>query len=330
MKTKVFLFLLAIIFVLGVIFLKPLIVHVKTILFISEQFPQIPVKPLSILTSPPTHSKVKLDSPNGKIVADLIVPPPRYNTDGDKPRPAIILAMGVKTQEKDKVILLNFAQTLARLGYVVFWPRLEILDKGVSSFEEPETFIKSFDYLSKLEVVDKNRISFVGFSVGSSIAMVAAEDVRINNKLHSLVFFGGYYNLADYLRTLANKTDDWQPTEGAVTHVLEIAKEKNWGESLEDLLNAQNSQSEIFKKLSPAQKLKNFKARIFIIHDKNDPYVPYSESIKLNRSLSHEVEKTFVLLNLFEHVQPKKELSWQIIFELLKLYGFLTQVFYYL
>ncbi|MBI1982454.1 MAG: hypothetical protein HYS68_02645, partial [Candidatus Levybacteria bacterium] len=165
MKIKIFLFLLAGIFVIGVIFSKPLITHVKVILFISEQFPQIPV------------------------VADLITPA------SEKPKPALILAMGVKTQEKDKVILLNFAQTLARLGYAVFWPRLEILDRGVSSFEDPETFIKSFEYLEAISAVDKNRISFVGFSVGSSIALVAAENPRINEKLHSLVFFGGYYSL---------------------------------------------------------------------------------------------------------------------------------------
>lgn len=328
MRIKTFLFLLAIVFVLGVIFLKPLMTHVKTLLFISEQFPQIPVKPLSVLTSEPLHSKVQFDSPNGKVVADLIVPVEQFNMISEKKKPALVLAMGVKTQEKDKVILLNFAKTLARLGYVVFWPRLEILDKGVSSFEEPETFIKSFEYLSEVDSVDKTRISFVGFSVGSSIALVAAEDARINNKLHSLVFFGGYYNLSDYLRALANKTDAWQPAEGAVNHVLEIAKEKKWGESINDLLETQSSKSEVFRKLSPSQNLKNFKARIFIIHDKNDPYVPYSESIKLHSLLPSEVEKTFVLLNLFEHVQPKKELSRQIIFELLKLYGFLNQVFY--
>lgn len=324
MKSKVSLFLLAIVFALGVIFLKPLITHIKVILFISEQFPQIPVKPLSLLTSSPVQTKIELNSPNGKVVADLIAP------KKPQPRPALVLAMGVKTQEKDKIILLNFAKTLARLGYVVFWPRLEILDKGVSSFEEPETFIKSFEYLSELDVVDKKRISFVGFSVGSSIALVAAEDARINNKLRSLVFFGGYYNLSDYLKALANKTDAWQPAEGAVNHVLEIAKEKKWGKSLNDLLAAQETQNEVFRKLSPSQNLKNFKARIFIIHDKSDSYVPYAESIKLSRSLPSEVEKTFVLLNLFEHVQPKKELSWQIIFELLKLYGFLNQVFYHL
>lgn len=324
MKTKVSFFLLMLIFALGVIFLKPLITHIKVILFISEQFPQIPLKPLSVLTSEPLHSKIQFDSPNGKVVADLIVP--------KKPqlRPALILAMGVKTQEKDKIILLNFAKTLGRLGYVVFWPRLEILDKGVSSFEEPETFIKSFEYLSELDVVDKKRISFVGFSVGSSIALVAAEDERISEKLHSLVFFGGYYNLADYLAALADKTDNWQPAEGAVSHVLEIAKEKKWGESLKDLLADQETQSAVFRKLSPSQNLKNFKARIFIIHDKNDPYVPYTESIKLDHSLPQAVKKSFVLLNLFEHVQPKKGISWEIAKELTRLYWFLYQVFLYL
>lgn len=139
MKTKYWGILLII--VLAVFFARPIVNHVKILLLISEEFPQIPVKPLKILTSPPLHQQIELDSSKGRVKADLFIPKQSGLT------PALILAMGVKTAPQDKSVILGFAETMSRLGYVVFWPRLKILDEGISSFDEPGTFITAFKYL---------------------------------------------------------------------------------------------------------------------------------------------------------------------------------------
>ena len=219
--------------ILALLFFQPIVAAAKVLLLISEQFPQIPLKPLHLLTNQPKHEQVNFGD---GIVTDLFLP------NQPRPNPALILAMGVRTNEKDKPILLGFADTLARLGYVVLWPRLEDLDKEIVKYERPQTFIKAFEYLEQHSRVEKNKISYIGFSVGSSLAMVAAEDPGINNQVHSLIFFGGYYNIFDYLKALATKSFvldgqniAWNPAGDGVNHAKGILEKE--GSELEQFKN---------------------------------------------------------------------------------------------
>src|SRR5438105_4334501 len=168
----------------GVLWRGPLAAHARAVLLISQVLPQIPVKPLYLLTNAPAHTRLTLASPYGPIVADLFRPVPRFGGIGAHTEPAIMLVMGVKAQESDKKLLLSFAQTVSRLGYVVMWPRLRALDQGMSLPEKPETVVVSVRYLKGLHVVDPRRISIVGFSVGGSLAFVAATDPRIRAGVH--------------------------------------------------------------------------------------------------------------------------------------------------
>lgn len=339
-RRQYLLLLLLVILLVGVIFQKQLATHLKIALFITEEFPQIPVKPLGILTANPQHEKVDFETSNGKVVADLFIP----KAQGKKP--ALIVAMGIKTAEDDKPLILKFSDTLSRLGYVVFWPRLKVLDEGVSLPEEPETFIKSFEYLSGQDFVKREKISFIGFSVGSSVAMKAAEDPTINDKVHGLIFFGGYFDVFDYYVSLSTKTTKlngqilpWDPAPDAVDHAKGLLKTRG-ADRLIKIFEATSSaqaynlikgapQDEIdgLKKYNPKEKPDQFKASIFILHDKSDTYVPYVESIKLDRALSQHPNKTFLITDLFEHVQPNRPIN---IGELVKLYGFLYKVFSFL
>lgn len=334
-RRQYLLLLLSVILLVGVIFWKQLATHLKIALFITEQFPQIPIKPLGLVSGSPDHRWVELGSINGKIVGDLYIPP--Y---GDQ-RPALIVAMGIKTAEDDKPLILNFSDTLARLGYVVFWPRLEALDKGIALPEEAETFIKSFQYLSTKDFINPQKISFMGFSVGSSVAMRAAEDHQINDQVHALIFFGGYFDVFDYYVSLATKTTRlngqilaWNPAPDAVDHakgLLETRKANQMVKIFEatsssqayDLIkNAPQDEVDGLKKYNPKENLDDFKAKIFILHDRADVYVPYTESIRLNQALGG-MDQTFLLIDLFEHVQPNRPIKFG---ELFKLYVFLYRV----
>lgn len=315
--------------ILALLFFQPIVAATKVLLFISEQFPQIPLKPLHLLTNQPKHEQVKFGD---GIVADLFLP------GRVEENPAIILAMGVRTNEKDKPTLLGFANTLTRLGYVVIWPRLEDLDKEIVKYEKPQTFVESFRYLEKRPEVDKNRISFVGFSVGSSITMVATEDQSINDQVQSLIFFGGYYNIYDYLKALATKSMvvdgqniSWNPSEDGVNHAKGILEKEGLKlEQFEKVEEIPEPQKNALLRFSPDQRIENYKAPIFILHEKADNYVPFVESIKLKQALDGKVPVAFHLANLFEHVQPKKGFSPELIGEFAGLFGFLYKVFLYL
>jgi len=330
---KIALLLIIIIFVLlSAIFFasKPLTAGAKVLLLLSQEFPQVPIKPLHKITQEPKTEKVRIEK---KIIGDLLIP------RGKNKMPALIVAMGVKTSDKDRRVLLDFCETLSRLGYVVLWPRLEDLEKDVVKFEEPQTFIDAFEYLENLEFVDKKRISYVGFSVGSSLTIVAAEDEKINSKVRSVVFFGGYYSILDYLTALSTKkvtldgqTIKWNPHESAIDHAQEIlVKEGLWLDMLNKESSPDPTSTKRLLRFSPDQKINALKANIFILHEKSDAFVPYTESIKLKKALEDEGKVlVYYQANLFEHVQPKKEMSYEIVIEFLGLFDFLHKVFMYL
>lgn len=318
--------------------------HFKAFFLVSQEFPGFPIKPLGLVTKGPEHRKIELESQNGKVIGDIFVPSIPYKN----PRPAIVLALGVYTVEENRKTILHFAQTLSKLGYIVLWPRLANLENGIVTHEEPETFVQSFLYLKNRDDVNKERISFIGFSVGSSLALIAGQDPRISEDLHSLVFFGGYYDISDYLTSVAAETaviDDkevaWKPSDWVKQYVQDILNSKNAPELAQ--LFQFSSKEEVISKLKevpeeelnelgkfhPAKNLKRVRARVFIIHDKGDSYVHYSESLKLARALGKEDSPDFLLVNLFEHVRPQG-FSSQNLDELRKLYGFVYRVLDYL
>ncbi len=313
------------------LFLKPLTAGAKVLLFISEEFPQIPVKPLHLITQRPQQEYVVFGK-DQKIIADIISP----HVKGS--HPALILSMAFRTQEKDKPLILGLADSLARLGYVTMWPRSQAIEDQVLKFEDPKVFAESFDYLSQRPEVDKKRISFVGFSAGSSIAMVAATDPVIADRVRSLLFFGGYYNLLDYFTAIASeqiiidgRPVDWKPNDGAIDHAKEVLKSK--GATLDVFKKGTVVSDEIKAQLipySPHVNIKNFKARLLILHDKADSSVPWVESEKLKKAAEAEVMTTYHITSLFEHIQPKKGFSPQILSEFAGLFGFLHQAFMYL
>lgn len=57
--------------------------------------------------------------------------------------------------------------------------------------------------------------------------------------------------------------------------------------------------------LSPETSIANVKAELFIIHDRADPFVPYTESRRLKDAVGDRPRTHFDELRLFEHVEPK-------------------------
>ena len=332
---------------LTVIFRQPLATNAKVILLISQEFPQIPIKPLDLVTNAPDHRHLLLSSPHGPIVADLYLPRPLLGEAHSEP--ALILAFGVKVPQSAKPDVLRLADALARLGYVTIWPRLRSLDQEHAGIEEPSTFLRAFAYLETLPAVNRERISYFGVSVGSSIAFVAASSPRIAREVRSVVFFGGYFDMFDYLISLATRRDrfegheiPWSPTSDALSQVKAILiRERAWSlrrifqartsSQVNRLIAAANKKEVVaLRRFSPSDHLDGFRARIFILHDKSDKYVPYVESEKLYRALPGSIQKTILLSDLFKHVEPGGGDLAHAAGQYVKLYGFVYQAFDYL
>lgn len=309
------------IFILGVVFWQQGKIHAKTFLFLTREFP-FGVQPLVWVTSKPVYREIIFQFDNKEAVGSLLIPTRGVKIYSERSLPAVVLAMGVRTKEEDRPTIFKFADTLARLGYVVFWPRSAILNEGVADFEDPRVFIRAFELVKNIDVVNPERISFIGFSVGSSVALVAATNETIRNQVRSIVFFGGYYNVRDYL-SLLELGNGWNPDEGAVSHLREILREKGVG-SIKEL------KDDSLDIIDPSKHIADLQAKVFILHDKGDHFVPYHESEKLYKVLPERQVGQFVLVNLFEHVQPKKVFTLASFGEFIKIYSFVYNVLSYL
>jgi dienelactone hydrolase len=320
----------------------PLEAHVRTILLLTQELPQSPVRPLEALTAPPAETRVRLDSPAGPVVADLLRPVRRLEVGEEPRRAAVVLTLGVALAESDRPVLLHFARTLARLGYVVLWPRSEALDAGAIGLESPETFVAAVEYVKGLEGVDGERVSLLGFSVGASIGLVAAADPAVAEDVRAVISFGGYYELPEYLIGVASHSttlDDgrvvpWEPNEETVRRVREVPAALGASGVLHALDATTREEATARLRAAPAEELaalarydpaahrQGLAARVFILHDRGDFFVPFAESLRLSRALPPQQVAAFLLTDLFQHAQPRAGLSWGVARDVVALYGF--------
>ncbi len=319
---------------LSLLFAPPGRIASKAALLVSEQVPYIPVKPLRWITPPPAVEQIELGARQW-IIADLFVPAQHG------PHPAIILVMGVRTLDEDRPILLGLADTLARLGYLTLWPRSRAIEAREIWLEEPEVFVESVLYLLQRPDVERGRISVVGFSIGASIALVAAADPRIAADVRGLVFFGGYYSLVDYVTALAtgeaivdSRRVPWAPHDWAVELAEQALQQE--GLSLADFRQAAGTtqllpaEAERLRRASPDAHVYRLRATVFILHDTSDAAVPWVESQKLKQALDPRLLGAYHISNLFEHVQPRRQVDPTIAVELLLLSTFLYRVLEFL
>jgi dipeptidyl aminopeptidase/acylaminoacyl peptidase len=338
---RVLLLILLIVAAVMVMFRESLSTHARVWLLLSQELPQSPLKPLHAFTRQPARQTIRYDSRGGPIVADLFTPGRESQAGPQRRYPALILALGVTLREADRPTLLQFADSLTRIGFVVLWPRGAPLDAGAWLPEEPETFVASVRYLEALDAVDPGRISMFGFSIGASIALVAASEPQIAEHVHAVVSFGGYYDMLAYLESLATRSvsfdgqsTPWEPSEDALTQaraVLEASQMRSMLDAVQApapeaararLRSVASTELQDLRRLSPADHLATLGAKVYILHDQGDQYVPFVESIKLRRALPDHRVGSFALTQLFQHAQVRPGMSWQTLQDVVKLYGF--------
>lgn len=315
--------ILAALIVLAVIFRAQLATGTRTTLFILQVFPQVPIKPLGWLTRAPDHRHVTFSTPAGEVVADLFLPRPWIGSPAGHSEPAVVVAQGVRIPPGARSGFLGLGDTLARLGYVVLFPQLRRLAEGHTGLEVPDTYVRSFLFLRTQRDVNPRRISFAGFSVGSSVALVGASDPRINRQVHALVFFAGYYNIFNYLVSVATKHDPfrghdvaWSPDPSAASQIKGILRDKGAQGLLpifrahtvaaaqRFLRGASRRDRERMQRYNPASHLRGFVAPTFILDDRHDTFVPYVESEKLEEALPRRQVRAVLLTDVFHHVMP--------------------------
>ena len=187
-------------------------------------------RPLTWVAPAPVRTTVELPYADGQRVAtaDLYVPqggPLDWRALTRSPRPAVVLFVGIDTP-RDYGPLVRLADGLARGGAVVLVPETpRLLDWRFDALEA-DSLVVAFEYLAQLPAVDEARIGFAGFSVGGSLALLAASDPRIQGRLAYVHAFGAYADAAVLLAATATQRvpatgEPWVP-DGVTRKVLQL------------------------------------------------------------------------------------------------------------
>src|SRR5262249_52238457 len=66
-----------------------------------------------------------------------------------------------------------------------------------------------------------------------------------------------------------------------------------------------------FRRISPSEDLAQLHARLYLMHDVDDPFIPFTESRRLAASAPPGVVARFTEFSIFSHVIPDREVPWQ-------------------
>lgn len=195
----------------------------RVALLVAGQFAPDGATPFSLMTAAPVIEDVIIPTSSGHISARL------FDPTGDGPFGALILVAGCPSNIDD-LQLSTLAADLARLGVVALAPRLPEIREGWLSPQDVEALVGSYQWLAGRPDVAATHVGFACFCAGSSLALLAAEDLRINEQVHLVNVFGGYFDLARLLHAVGTRAAEyngqslpWQPASPTVVLVLQNA-----------------------------------------------------------------------------------------------------------
>ena len=172
----------------------------RTASALASVVPGSPPTPLK-LRPPPRVTTLAYTTRDGyELLADLYEPPDASSL------PAIVLVNGVVPEGRGYQPLVDFADGLARTGFVVLVP--DALDYGNYRVfpEDIGALVRGFQVLQDRPSVDPKRVGFIGFSMGGSLAMVAAADPEIADDVALIATIGAYFSLDAMLRAVTTST----------------------------------------------------------------------------------------------------------------------------
>ena len=116
---------------------------------------------------------------------------------------AMLLVLGVNNVGRNHPVVARVADGLARSGVAVLVPDSRVLLEGRLEVDEVDGVVRALQVLAERPEVDPERVGIVGFSVGGSLALLAAADPRIASDVSWVNAFGAFADAATYLAAVS-------------------------------------------------------------------------------------------------------------------------------
>ena len=201
-------------------------IAVNAVLFIPQVVPDIPFRPLELVSRQPSRESIIFSTTEGPAVADLYLPA------GSRQHSAVLFFMGVVPPNRDEQRIVSLAEGLARTGMVVMIPWLDTQNEHKIIKVDIERLVGAYQYLRNHERVKPNKVGMGGICTGASMVVIAAEDERINEQVAFINSFAGYYDATDFVASVATNRHltefgefTWKPDELTIrvlfTHLID-------------------------------------------------------------------------------------------------------------
>jgi acetyl esterase/lipase len=161
-------------------------------------------KPLDLFSAEPQRSSLPYRTASGADDPDLAELWLPSWASAERPAGAMLLVFGVNNLGRNHPAIARVADGLARTGVAVLVPDSRTLLEGRLEVEEIDGVVRAFQLLAARPEVDAHRLGIVGFSVGGSLALLAARDPRISGQVGWVNAFGAYADAATYLASVAS------------------------------------------------------------------------------------------------------------------------------
>ncbi len=295
----------------------------KTALLLPHLFPGNQLRPLDVLTPAPAREELTFRYPSATGRIDLYRPPDsgRY--------PAVLFFLGVAPLASRDPRVVQIAEGLSRSGLVVAVLESPHLVAERILPEEVDGLVDAFQVVSRHPAVDPDRVGFAGFCVGAALALLAAADPRIADRVTFVNALTPYYDGEELLAEIASRQFevngqrvDWNPsplTLKIFNQLLDRARAAGAGPvadrlaAVPDLPTARQLVAQLPEAarreiglLSPKGKLGRLRARIYVMHDLDDNNIPVAQARRLVRDFPAPGRLTYTEFEFFEHVQPTK------------------------
>jgi dienelactone hydrolase len=185
---------------------------------------ELGVRPLSMLTDEPLRVRTTYGEPNPERM-DIYLP--AHRRPGTT-TPAVMLVLGVHPDPIEHPVVVATARAIARLGIAVGIPESTELRSHRITPDEPGRMAEAFIALTERQDLETGSSGMIGFSAGASLALVAAADPRIAERVAYVNAFGGYADarmlIADIMtRTMIvdGRVVPWTPDQAARTGLLD-------------------------------------------------------------------------------------------------------------
>jgi dienelactone hydrolase len=239
--------------------------------------------------------------------------------------PAMLISLGIDPAPMDDPRVVSLATGMARDGIVAAIVDSPDLDAGRLTPAAPDMLVRAFQRVAAQPYVRANHTGILGLSVGGALALDAAADPRIADRVRLVEAVGAYNSLQSLARSVVTGTqiadgraEPWDPAPLARSAVPDNLVALIGSADSSPLLDAPSPQSfdaavaalpppdkAALDLLSPMSHLSRIRAPVFLMVDEADSLIPPSESTAIATGMRNAGGSVYLsTFQILRHVEP--------------------------